>query len=111
MSRKRPPPSYNLYGLLRGLARRIFASERRSRAIEDAGKNRGHCTPSTRAAVPRILPPEAPDSNTRTWVYLDNVFQQARILRVLSDLPGRCWILIWRRGRDSNPRYGYPYAA
>src|SRR6266699_5902151 len=21
-----------------------------------------------------------------------------------------CWV-IWRRGRDSNPRYGYPYAA
>ena len=41
----------------------------------------------------------------------DNFGKNKRFYMVLMDVGGRLRTVIWRRGRDSNPRYGCPYAA
>src|SRR5262245_20953900 len=48
------------------------------------------------------------DVNVPCGLEIREIIEQ---LSTLLDDGGQCWTMFWRRGWDSNPRYGCPYAA
>src|SRR5579871_4706199 len=86
---------------------RRFARTARERIRIDGG---GHRRDHLRALAQRV---EVADREVRIIGSKSNLLQTlAAASGVKSATPGvRSSVLNWRRGRDSNPRYGCPYAA
>ena len=74
-----------------------------------AGSERRGLVPRSFSSVPRELPPKPLDGNAPGRTRLDADFAKPLVWLRFSDQAGHCWSSIWRRERDSNPRYGCPY--